>query len=206
MTVLTGVGHLLAALVLLCGFGLLAGRRITILIRLLAWQGAAVAMLASWIAWQHGQQALWLTAALTLVLKAGLVPIALTRQLRRLPLPPFRPLEPFRPLLLGLGLSALAILVTGPALQTLSPLIREQLAVGLAVCLLGIQLIRDRHERLAQVIGIFALENGVLMAAISTAGLPLVLEIALALSLLGLLALSALTALGGQPEDRESDG
>lgn len=186
------IAHLIGALVLMASFALLSGRRITVMIRLLAVQGVLVAALAGWAAISPGHGELFITAGFTLILKGVVVPLALRYLLRRSPPPPYARPRLAGSMLAGLGLTILAILVILPQGADLPPLAREQLAVALSVVLMALLILCVRQELLAQVIGIFSLENGLILAAISAAGMPLVVEMSIALALLGILALAGL--------------
>ncbi|MFD2262476.1 hydrogenase-4 component E [Lacibacterium aquatile] len=196
------IAHLFGAAVLLTGFTLLTGRRINVMIRLLALQGALIAALATWTAWTAGIPALLITGALTLGLKAVVVPIVLLRLQRRIPPTPLSTVRLAPLLLAALGLTALAILLMAPISNMLPGLAREQLAIALSMIFLALLLMIARGEMLAQVVAVFALENGLILAAVSAAGMPLVVEMCVALALLGMLGLAGLIGLA--PREQET--
>ena len=78
--------HLLASVVLLLSFAMLAQRRIRTLIHLFALQGAALVCSTLIVAWSSGQHHLYYSAALTLVLKVIVLPLILYRLIDRLEL------------------------------------------------------------------------------------------------------------------------
>ncbi|HET9735871.1 MAG TPA: formate hydrogenlyase, partial [Burkholderiales bacterium] len=82
---LTGqIINLLAAVLLLVSFAMLAQRRILSLINLFAAQGFVLMLSTAFVAWATGQTHLWWSAGLTLVLKVLLLPWILHRLIRRL--------------------------------------------------------------------------------------------------------------------------
>ena len=64
------------------------------------------------------------------------------------------------------------------------PLAREDLAFALAVILLGLLLMVSRRNAVSQVVGFMSLENGLVLAATGAKGMPLVVEISVAFSIL----------------------
>ena len=64
------------------------------------------------------------------------------------------------------------------------PLAREDLAFALSVVLLGLLMMVTRRNAVSQVIGFMSLENGLILAATGAKGMPLVVEISVAFSIL----------------------
>jgi hydrogenase-4 component E len=64
------------------------------------------------------------------------------------------------------------------------PLGRQDLAFALAVILLGLLMMVTRRNAVSQVIGFMSLENGLIIAASGARGMPLVVEISIAFSVL----------------------
>ena len=176
------LSHLLGGAVLLLSFVLLYQRRIGAVINAFATQGALLALAAAWAAHAQGAPGLYLTALLALTVKGMLIPLALHRLVREMNL--HRSVEAA----LGVGLSmtagvalvGLCILVTLPATESVRPLARENLALAMSVVLLGMLMMITRRNAISQVIGLLSLENGLIMAAIGVAGMPLVVELSTA--------------------------
>ena len=84
----------------------------------------------------------------------------------------------------GVALVALAITVMLRVTPGADPLAREDLAFALAVVLLGLLLMVTRRNAVGQVIGFMSLENGLVLAATGAKGMPLVVEISVAFSVL----------------------
>jgi hydrogenase-4 component E len=192
------VAHLIGGGVLLASFLLLYQRRVAALVAVLAAQGALVALAAAWLGLVRGEAHLFATAAITAAVKAVLVPLLLRAIVRRLDLD--RAVETALPigasLAIGVGLVALSVLVVLPATAgSAGALARVDMAMALSVLLLGILMMATRRTAIPQVVGLIAVENGLLLAAIGIAGLPLLLEIAIAVLVLVLVLVGGVFAL-----------
>jgi hypothetical protein len=64
------------------------------------------------------------------------------------------------------------------------PLVREDLAFSLSVVLLGLLMMVTRQNAVSQVVGFMSLENGLVLAATGAKGMPFVVEISVAFSIL----------------------
>ena len=69
---------------------------------------------------------------------------------------------------------------------------REDLALALSVVLLGMLMMITRRNAISQVIGLMSLENGLVLAAVGVAGMPLVVELSTAALLLVLLVVAGI--------------
>jgi hydrogenase-4 component E len=87
-------------------------------------------------------------------------------------------------LLLGVGLTALAMVVMLKAAETADPLAREDLAFALSILLLGLLMMVTRRNAVSQIVGFMSIENGLILAATAARGMPLVVEISVAFSVL----------------------
>ncbi len=74
----------LAAMVLFTSFLLLSQTRLVTSIHTFAWQGALITGVTALMAWTAGEPHLYISATLTLTLKALLIPWMLHRLVRRL--------------------------------------------------------------------------------------------------------------------------
>jgi hydrogenase-4 component E len=83
-----------------------------------------------------------------------------------------------------MGLVALAMVVTLRATEGADLLAREDLAFALAVVLLGLLMMVTRRNAVSQVVGFMSLENGLVLAATGAKGMPFVVEISVAFSIL----------------------
>ncbi len=87
-------------------------------------------------------------------------------------------------MLMGLMLVALSMVVMLPAAADADPIAREDLALALSVILLGLLMMVTRQNAISQIIGFMSLENGLILAATGAKGMPLVVEISVAFSVL----------------------
>jgi hydrogenase-4 component E len=177
----------LAAIVLLTSFVLLAQARLISAIHVFAWQGALVAAVTAVVAAAGGAPHLYFSAVLTLGLKALLIPWMLHRLARRLELD--RHVETLRlPTLVVMAAVALVIFsywLVLPMVQEGLAFTRNIVAVSLAVVLIGLLMMVFRQQAVAQVLGFMSMENGLFLAAVSaTAGMPLVVELGVAFDVL----------------------
>ena len=61
---------------------------------------------------------------------------------------------------------------------------REDIALALSVVLIGLLTMVTRRNAVSQVVGFLSLENGIILAATGARGMPLVVEISVAFSVL----------------------
>jgi hydrogenase-4 component E len=187
MPLLAQFVNLLAAFLLLLAFAMLSQRRVLTLIKLLAWQGAALALSTAIVAWSTGQTHLYWSALLTVLLKVILIPWVLHRLIDRLfvrwdvetliNIP--------TTMLIGIGLVIFAFALATPITQMATTLTRSTLGIALASVLLSFLMMIVRRKAVPQVIGFLAMENGLFFAATSaTYGMPLVVELGVALDVL----------------------
>ena len=180
------VAHLLAGLMVLVSFMLLYQDRMFGVLNTFALHAVILAMAVAWQAWFQAAPHLYITALIALLFKATVIPIALRRIVERLGI--HREIEKVvgvgLTMLAGLGLTALAILVVLPVTARADMLAREDIAFALAVVLLGLLMMITRRNAVSQVVGFMSLENGLILAATGARGMPLVVEISVALSIL----------------------
>ena len=86
--------------------------------------------------------------------------------------------------MVGLALTGLAqALVVKVAAGTASHA-REALAMALAIVLLGFLMMIVRRNAVTQIVGFMSMENGLILAATGARGMPLVVEVSVAFSVL----------------------
>jgi hydrogenase-4 component E len=179
--------NVLAALLLLVAFAMLAQRRVLTLIKLYAWQGAALAASTAIVAWSTAQPHLYYSALLTMLIKVIFIPWILHRLIDRLfvrwdietliNIP--------TTMLIGISLVIFAFALATPISQMATTLTRSTLGIALASVLLSFLMMIVRRKAVPQVIGFLAMENGLFFAATSaTYGMPLVVELGVALDVL----------------------
>ena len=87
-------------------------------------------------------------------------------------------------MLLGIGLVALSMDLMLRVTAGASFLVREDVALALSVVLLGLLIMVTRRNAVSQVIGFMSIENGLILAGAGARGMPLVVEISVAFSVL----------------------
>lgn len=178
---------LFAALVLFTSFSLLAQARLVSAIHAFAWQGGLVAAVTALVAVATGSTHLYVSALLTLTLKALLIPWILHRLVRRLDLE--RHVETLQRFALVLLCAAALVVFSYWLVSPIAHLevmaTRNVIAVSLSVVLIGLLMMVFRQQAVAQVLGFMSMENGLFLAAVSaTRGMPLVVELGVAFDVL----------------------
>jgi hydrogenase-4 component E len=180
------VAHMLAGSLVLISFLELYQDRLYALLNIYALHALVLALSVAWQAFVQDAPHLYVTAAIALVFKAIVIPIALHRIIVRLGI--HREIEQVvgvgPAMLLGMGLVALSMVVMLRVTAEADPLAREDLAFALAVVLLGLLMMVTRRNAVSQVVGFMSLENGLVLAATGAKGMPLVVEISVAFSIL----------------------
>jgi len=179
--------NLMAALLLLIAFAMLAQRRVLTLIHLFAWQGLVLASNSVIVAWSTGQNHLYWSALLTLVLKVLLLPWILHRLIDRLNVrwDVETLLNIPTTMLAGIVLVIIAYNVALPISQLAGTITRSTLGIATAAVLLAFLMMITRSKAVPQVIGFLAMENALFFAATSaTYGMPMVVELGVALDVL----------------------
>jgi hydrogenase-4 component E len=180
------VAHLLAGSLVLISFLELYQDRLYALLNLFALHALALALSVAWQAYIQDAPHLYVTAAIALVFKAIIIPVALHRIIVSLGI--HREIEKVvgvgPAMLLGMGLVALSMVVMLRITAEADPLAREDLAFALSIVLLGLLMMVTRGNAVSQVVGFMSLENGLVLAATGAKGMPLVVEISVAFSIL----------------------
>jgi hydrogenase-4 component E len=180
------VAHLLAGGLVLVSFMMLYQDRLFALINMFALQAIVLSLSVAWQANIQNEPYLYVTAAIALVFKVIVIPLALHRMIVRLGI--HRQIETVvgigLTMVVGIGLVALSMVVMLRVTGDADPLAREDLAFALSVLLLGLLMMVTRRNAVGQVIGFMSLENGLILAATGAKGMPLVVEISVAFSVL----------------------
>ena len=187
---MTGIGfdiaHLLAGSLVLVSLLQLYQDRLYALLNIYALHAVVLAASVAWQAFIQDAPHLYVTAAIALIFKAMIVPVALHRIIVRLGI--HREIEKVvgvgPTMLAGMALVALAMVVMLRVTPEADPLAREDLAFALSVVLLGLLMMVTRRNAVSQVVGFMSLENGLVLAATGAKGMPLVVEISVAFSIL----------------------
>jgi len=180
------VAHLLAGSLVLISFLELYQDRLYALLNVFALHAIVLALSVTWQAYIQDAPHLYITAALALAFKAIVIPVVLHRIIVRLGI--HREIEQVvgvgAAMLAGIALVALSMVVMLRVTQGADPLAREDLAFALSVVLLGLLMMVTRRNAVSQVVGFMSLENGLVLAATGAKGMPLVVEISVAFSIL----------------------
>ena len=180
------VAHMLAGGLVLVSFMLLYQKRLYALLNVYALHALVLSASVAWQAFVQEAPHLYVTAAIALVFKAIAIPVALHRIIARLGI--HREIENVIgggvTMLAGIGLVALSMVVILRVTPDATPLAREDLAFALSVLLLGLLIMVTRRNAVSQVVGFMSLENGLVLAATGARGMPLVVEISVAFSIL----------------------
>ena len=180
------VSHLLAGSLVLLSFMMLYQDRMFALINIFALQAVALVLAVFWQGYIQNASSLFITAFIALIVKAVIIPIALRRVVVRLGV--HRAIETVvgigPTMLAGMGLVALSMVVMLGVTPEADPLAREDMALALSVILLGLLIMVTRRNAVTQVIGFMSIENGLILAAAGARGMPLIVEISVAFSIL----------------------
>ncbi len=180
------IAHLLAGSLVLVSFIELYQDRLYALLNVYAAHALVLAASVAWQAFIQDAPHLYVTAAVALIFKAIVIPVVLHRMIVKLGI--HREIEKAVgvgfTMLAGIGLVALSMVVMLRVTPGSDPLAREDLAFALSVVLLGLLMMVTRRNAVSQVIGFMSLENGLVLAAAGARGMPLVVEISVAFSIL----------------------
>jgi hydrogenase-4 component E len=180
------IAHMLAGLLVLLSFMMLYQDRLLPLLYVLGAHAFVLALSVAWQAYIQGAPHLFITAGIALVFKAIIVPIALRRMVFRMGI--HREIETVfsigLTMLAGMALVALSLEVMLPLTAKAEPVVREDIALALSVVLIGLLMMVTRRNAVSQVVGFMSLENGINLAATGARGMPLVVEISVAFSVL----------------------
>lgn len=180
------IAHMLAGGLVLISFMMLYQDRLAGLINTYALQALVLTAAVTWQAFTQAAPHLYVTAVIALIFKVLVIPAVLHRIIKQFGI--HRDIENVvgigLTMLAGMGLVALSLVVMLNITAGADPLMREDLAMALAVVLLGLLLMVTRRNAIGQVVGFLALENGLVLAASGARGMPLVVEISVAFSVL----------------------
>jgi hydrogenase-4 component E len=180
------IAHMLAGMLVLVSFMMLYQVRLYSLLHALALHAFVLSTSVAWQAYSQNAPHLYVTAAIALCFKAIIIPWALRGMVYRLGL--HREVETVvgvgMTMLAGMALVALSLEVMLPATSQADPVTREDIALALSVVLIGLLMMVTRRNAVSQVVGFMSLENGIILAAAGAQGMPLVVELSVAFSVL----------------------
>jgi hydrogenase-4 component E len=184
--------NLLAAMVLVLQIGMVAQRWLVTNIRVFAAQSFLLACIAGIIAYFNNAPHIYVAAALTLVVKAIVLPFLLERLVLQIGIR--QEIEPLinvpLSILISAGLTILGYMVAESFYHPVETpgaagLGHQTLAVAISLFLIGFFTMANRRKAITQVLALLSLENGLFLAAIAlTYGMPLVVELGVFFDLL----------------------
>jgi len=185
-SLLIDVAHMLAGGLVLISFMMLYQDRLYALINVYALHALVLTLAVAWQAYIQDAPHLYVTVAIAFLFKTIIIPLALHRMIQRLGI--HRDIETAvgigLTMLVGIALVALSLVLMLRVTSGADALAREDLAFSLSVILLGLLVMVTRRNAVGQVIGFMSLENGLVLAATGAKGMPLVVEISVAFSIL----------------------
>src|SRR6266702_5607384 len=180
------VAHLFAGGLVLVSFMMVYQNRLYAMLNVFALHAVVLAFSVGWQAYIPAAPHLYITAVIAIIFKGVIIPVALHRIIQRLGI--HREIETVvdvgPTMLFGIGLVALSMVVMLRVTAEADRLAREDVALALSVILLGLLMMVTRRNAVSQVVGFMSLENGLVLAATGANGMPLVVEMSVAFSIL----------------------
>lgn len=169
-----------SALLLLTCFGIVAQRRLSACVDLFALQSVFLSLTVTLVAFLTGVHHIYIAAALTIVIKAIVIPRILKKVIERLNVSRELVMNINVPasLLISGVLVMIAFLITQPIIPFGYLLTRDSLAIALAIVLIGFFTMIARQKAVTQMIAFLVMENGLFLGAMAaTYGMPLIVEL-----------------------------
>ena len=173
--------------VILCAAGMLVSvylmvgqKALVVAIRLYGVQSLLLGVVGVAMGVADHRPHLFVTAALTVVLKAVVIPLFLLRVIDRVGIR--REIEPFvnvpASLLLCLGLTVVGYRVSLGMAGASQGVPHQVVGVALSMVLMGLFLMVTRRKALTQILALLTIENAVFLVAVgATSGMPLIVEL-----------------------------
>lgn len=174
-------------ILILCATGMLVSaylmvgqKALATTIRLYGAQSLLLGIVATTIALAEGRNELFVTAALTVALKAVLIPWFLLRTVDRIGI--HREIEPAlnvsASLLVCLALTVVGYRVSTGFLEGARGVGHHLIGVALSLLLIGLFLMVTRKKAITQILALLTVENAVFLVAIGvTEGMPFIVEL-----------------------------
>ena len=180
------IAHLFAGGLVLVSFMMLYQDRLYALLNVFALHSIVLAFSVGWQAHIQDAPQLYITTTIAFVFKGIIIPVALHRIIQRLGI--HREIETVigigPTMILGIGFVALSLAVMLRVTVEADRLAREDVALALSVVLLGLLMMVTRRNAVSQVVGFMSTENGLILAATGAKGMPFVVEMSVAFSVL----------------------
>jgi len=171
---------LCAAGMLVSAYLMVSQKALFTAIRLFGFQSLLLGIVAATIAVSEARPELFVTAALTVLLKAMLIPWFLMRVIDRIGI--HREIEPFlnvpASLLVCVGLTVVGYRVSTGFPEGARGVSHHLIGVALSMLLIGLFLMVTRKKAITQILALLTVENAVFLVAVGvTSGMPLVVEL-----------------------------
>lgn len=179
--------NLFATLILLLSFAMISQRRVVSLVHLFMIQGAALVAASFLLGYVTRQPDLYVSGAITFVLKVLFIPWMLHRLIRRLNVrwDVETLLNIPTTMLVGIALVIFSFSLALPISRLSDSIAGDALGIALACVLLSFMMMIIRSRAIPQVIGFLSMENGLIFAATTvTNGMPMIVEFGIALDVL----------------------
>ena len=174
---------LCAAGMLVTGYLMVGQKALFTTIRLFGIQSLLLGVVAATIAVTESRHELFMTAGITIAMKAVLIPWFLMRIIDRIGIN--REIEPFLnvpvSLLICLGLTVVGYRVSTGFPEGAQGVRHHLIGVALSMLLIGMFLMVTRKKAITQILALLTVENAVFLVAVGvTPGMPLVVELGVA--------------------------
>lgn len=181
-------------LLILCAAGMLVSaylmvgqKALVTAIRLYGFQSLLLGIVAATIAVSESRSELFVTTAITVGLKAILIPWFLMRLIDRIGI--HREIEPFlnvpASLLVCLGLTVVGYRVSTGFPEGAQGVNHHLIGVALSMLLIGLFLMVTRKKAITQILALLTVENAVFLVAVGvTPGMPLIVELGIAFDII----------------------
>jgi len=178
-----------SAVLLIATFGVIVRRGFMDWLSAYRYQAIALSGITAIIAFVTGAWELYIAAALTILIKAIIIPIVLLRVTGGLSFVSRYELNPYISVRLSTIISALLVALSYFLTQQIpfksDQILRAYLPVSISLLLIGLFVMVNRRVALNQVVGLLILENGLfLFATTLTRGVSIIIEIGIFIDIL----------------------
>ena len=184
--VLINLFHILAGLIVVCNFMMIYQKKVTALIKIFSWQSFILAMAVATQAYLQKTPHLYITVLIAIVLKGFLIPYVLNRIIEELKITQIVDSVFGGGLnsIIAVSLVVLSLMLLKPVIVGQTFIISQELVFSLATILLSFWMMISRSNIINQIIGFMCLENGLVLGCAAVNGMPLVVEISIAVAVL----------------------
>lgn len=171
--------QLLIALILVSTFMILGSTRLYSCVRAFGIQSFLLACIAGIVAYSTGKNDLYVVSALTLIIKAAIIPYIFTYIIREIKVK--REIELYVNISPSLIIGGVLVVISYYLIRSIaiiSELSSFALSASMSLVSIGLFVMISRKKAIMQMLGILIMENGLFLGAISlTNGMPLLVEL-----------------------------